>query len=100
MLNHEDQQLIQESSTDSDISLVLVATHGNKNIQGPSPTDTQNSSLPNSAPMSSSQPQFGFSMPSQFGIPMHFGVNSGTSQFPASTSQFLPQISSHFMPMH
>lgn len=105
MLNHEEQQLNQESSTDNDIASVLVATHGNKHIQGEITGKAKTSALQNSTPMISPQSQFGFSMPSQFvpsqfGIPMNFGVPTGPSQFPVSTSQFVPQASSSFMPRH
>ncbi|KAE9454986.1 hypothetical protein C3L33_13112, partial [Rhododendron williamsianum] len=84
MLNGEDLQLLQES--DTDISYVLVATHGNKSVQDISTghTLTSTTALPH---MQFQMP----TIPSQFGVPMQ--SQQASHVIPSMSPIKLPQIS-------
>lgn len=94
MLNGEDLQLVQESSSDNDLSSVLVVTHGIKSLQvgdNVGFSSTGSSSVAQSSQMNTQVP----SVQNHFGVPMQYAQNS---QFGNSPPQYVTNVQKQFMP--
>ncbi|KAH7837779.1 hypothetical protein Vadar_017916 [Vaccinium darrowii] len=77
-LNSEDHQLLQESSSDSDVTTVLVATHGNPNSTQHVPQNPQHLQSQNSGTSVQTQPQMNVQMPSSTQIAVTNDIPSAT----------------------